>query len=120
MRYGLKYLFIIIAFLCFYSVSFAITPIRTIANPQLSWVGTRFQTLGGTVSSIKGDLSGVLINPASLASISSIPISVSQKKLMNEYDILFAQYSFNYELPLQWLDIDENQKLNIGIKLWRK
>lgn len=116
MRFLFKYVTVTILITFLYAqYSFAITPVRTISNPQLSWVGTRFLSLGGTSPAIKSDLSGVLINPASLASISSIPVSISQKKLLNEYNVLLAQYSFNYEMPLQWLDIDESQKFNIGI-----
>jgi hypothetical protein len=59
---------------------------RSMANPQLVLVGARLMTLGGTNPTISGDINGVLINPASIGNLGSMPFSTTSQKILEQYD----------------------------------
>lgn len=73
---------------------------RTIANPQLQMVGARVSSLGVTNPTIQGDTNAVLINPASLGDVESMPLTLTSKTVAGEFQYRFACIGLPLDLKI--------------------
>jgi hypothetical protein len=84
-------------------------------NAQVGMVGARHAALGYTNPSIPGDTNGLFINPATLGSIESMPLSVSYKKLLNEFQYSMVNVGIPVHLKLKLRRNNERlQRLMFG------
>ncbi len=90
----MRYIVTILLLLCVPSISQGIS--RTISNPQTQMVSSRISSLGITNPVIAGDIGAMYANPASLGDVESMPLSLSSKKLLDEFDYTLI----NIGLPL--------------------
>ncbi len=75
----------------------------TIRNPQLYFVGSRFQSLGVSNPVIPGDVNGVFINPAVLGSIEQFQLMLSSQQTLDAFDYMMFGIAFPLKLSL-WGD----------------
>ncbi len=92
-----------------------IFPGRTITNPQLRMVGARYTSLGTTNPTLRGDISGLFINPAVLGSIDPMPFSASSQKVLNLFDYKMVHAAFPMEIPIPSEDKLQTRTLYFGL-----
>jgi hypothetical protein len=73
---------------------------RTISNPQINMVGASTSSLGTTNPVLNGDIGAVFINPASLAEIEAMPLSITQKNIMGEFDYNIINFGIPIKMKL--------------------
>ncbi|NBV41576.1 hypothetical protein EBR96_02240 [bacterium] len=75
---------------------------RPIANPQPNMVGARFGALGGSNPTIR-DINGVMVNPAAIGSIDTMPLSMTTHAFLGgyfDYKNLNGSWPFEMMLPI--------------------
>jgi len=87
---------------------------RNIANPQLQMVSARLSALGITNPVIEGDIGGLFINPATMGAVDSMPLSITQQKVIGFFDYRLFNISIPYELVIPFGDTVFTKRLSIG------
>lgn len=88
--------------LCFFSSQiYSVT--RTVSNPQTQMVSARTTSLGVTNPVISGDISAMFANPASLGDVESMPLSATNKTILNDfkYQLLNIGIPLDLRIPLR-------------------
>ncbi|RAP33521.1 hypothetical protein DID75_01780 [Candidatus Marinamargulisbacteria bacterium SCGC AG-410-N11] len=82
---------------------FADTTTRASFNTQAEFNGARVSSLGGTNPVLSGEVSSSFINPATLASIDSVPFSYTNKRLLGtfDYSVINLAVPFYINLPIK-------------------
>jgi hypothetical protein len=88
---------------------------RAITNPQVFMIGARQASLGSTVPTMKGDLNSLFINPASVANVEAIPISLTTQKVIGVFDYQLLNAAWPFEIPLPYNGQFIQQKVAIGL-----
>ena len=89
---------------------------RTIHNPQMIMLGARHMALGITNPVIERDINGALINPASIAGIQAMPLAMSYKNLLNEFEYKLLNIGIPFHLRFNIRKTNERlQHLNFAI-----
>jgi hypothetical protein len=76
---------------------------RTVSNPQTQMVSARTTSLGVTNPVISGDISAMYANPASLGDIESMPLSATNKTILNDfkYQLVNVGLPLDLRIPLR-------------------
>lgn len=72
---------------------------RTISNPQLNMVSASTSALG-TTNPVLTDIGATFINPASIAEIDSMPLTVTQKSILGEFNYNVINFGLPVKLKL--------------------
>ena len=105
----------VLIILCVFLVT---TTWGTSYNPQERMVGARHAALGSTNPAIPGDTNGLFINPATLGAVESMPLTLSHKKLLGEFDyrVLNTVIPLNLRLKLRKRN-ERLQRIILGFSL---
>ncbi|MFT5170908.1 MAG: hypothetical protein ACI9BD_000680, partial [Candidatus Marinamargulisbacteria bacterium] len=98
--------------LCLSPVSAQIS--SSLDSPQTRMVGARIMSLGGTNPIISGDTNGLLINPATLGSVESMPLALTTQTLLGVFDYKLMTVGMPFDLDLRFPDYRFNQRLTFG------
>lgn len=88
---------------------------RQIANPQLSMVGARHQSLGVTNPAIPGDTNGLFINPAAIGYLDTMPLAISNQHLLGMYDVYAVHLTYPTVIKIPFEDRKISQKVGFGL-----
>ena len=89
---------------------------RTISNPQTQMVSARTTSLGVTNPVISSDISAMYANPASLGDIESMPLSATNKTILNDFkhQLLNVGIPLDLRIPLR-NDKTRLQRIMFGV-----
>jgi hypothetical protein len=90
-------------------------PSRAIDDPQLHMVGARALSMGVTNPVLGRDINNSFINPASIYNLTAMPISITHKKLLDEFDYNVVNISYPFDIPISTKEKDIKQKCVIGL-----
>ena len=110
-----KYLLILISLMVINPVdNWAQSIVRPIANPQLQMISARTNALGGTNPLLSGDISSVMINPASIVYTDTMSGSMSFNSVLTQYQYATYQFGMPIEIDTEFNDFKFNQTVYIG------
>mgnify|MGYP001185670249 CR=1 FL=1 len=112
----MRTIFYIIFSLIFYALHSSNANQYLIDNPQVQMVGARHMALGMTNPIIEHDINGAFINPASIAGIQSMPLAISYKNVLDEYEYKLINLGIPFHLRFNIRKTNERlQHLNFGL-----
>ena len=102
----------------FYSILLSLSSIlygvtESISNPQALMMGARHISVGGS-SAISGDVSGIMLNPASLGGIDELTFSLSTQKVLDSFEYMTLNFGHKTDLTIVKDDVKTTYPIGIG------